>query len=224
MEILVIILILIVASPILLILFAWGAHSYEVEKAEEKRLEGRFQNAVNRLRNGDVTGILSVYNNKFDSLETQVIIKIAQTIINNNPKEIKKIAKEHPDIYSIIEPNLYNTYTNYSKYCFLNKNYLAATIWYKMAYELKQDDKTCSYLGYSYLQLQDYKNALFYLEKSIKNFFVLYNLFIITLYLKQYKEALYYFSELRKNYPSELEKKGKLLTKIPLEHLTEEIL
>ena len=160
---------------------------------------------------------------KKDSLQIKVLTQIAGVISNDHPKHIQKIAKEYPDIYSIIEPSLYNIYVNYAKALSIKEKFSSAIIWYKMAYELKQDDKICSCLGYSYLQLQDYQNALFYLEKSIKNFLVLYNLFIITLHLKQYKEALYYFSELRKNYPSELEKKGKLLTKIPLEHLTGEV-
>ena len=227
------IIIIVLLSPFMLIILLVYAemnhtkHSIEKENNSNKDRQDRaFAYALNIFTKGNFKDLEYWYGSSRD-ISIQTIVKIAQAIGNNSPATIQKIARKAPSAYLKIEPTLPEAYIICANQLFRKQNFSSAIKWYKMYYELKKDNRICSYLGFYYLRLHDYSNANLYLKEALtykKTFSVLYNLFIVNVNLKQYKEAFVYFSELRKKFSTRLEKKDKFLTKIPLEQLQEEIL
>lgn len=191
-------------------------------KQKEKRRNDRFNYQLKRFENGDFENVI-LYQKWGDG--TTVIANISEAIQNNSPKSIQIIAKENPETYSRIKPSLPNAYASYAKQLFNKKKFSSALKWFKMSYDLKQDNSLCSYLGFCYLKAGDYSNAMFYLKEALKykkTFSVLYNLLICSVHQQQYREALGYFKELKEKFATRLERKEKFLTKITLEQLAGE--
>lgn len=213
-------------SIIVFIVLKMDSEQDKREELTNKYLKG----ALNRLKRGDLRGVLLWYKEKSpsDTDPTQVVVKIAEAMQNGSPQDIKRIITLQPTaMYKTIAPSLYEAYINYARDFFTKGDYHSAQIWYQMAYEQNQDEASCFiYLGVCYLHLQDFSNAVHFFEKSLtykETFAAAYDLFLALTYSKQYNKALEIFQQLRTKFSTQLAQKKKLLTEIPLEHLTEEL-
>ena len=197
----------------------------EQNKREEKQKKW-FPHALNHLKDGNFKILVDWYKKRdgFEDSPIQIIVQIGEFMQKDSPQSIQKLTERYSVICSTIKPSLCQAYINYANRLFANRNYSSAKKWYQLAYEQETSADSCIWLGLYYLQLKDYLNAAHFLKETLrykKNFTILYNLFLVYIHLNYCKEALQIFKQLRQEYFIQLARKKKILTEIPLEHLTE---
>ena len=204
---------------------------YILYKDEEKEKQTNFEQkatsmALHYLKEGKLENLFTWYKcgKRDKGLPAQIIVKIGEAIRDDSPKKARHLTEKYAIACSGRKSSLDEAYINWANSLFNAKKYSSAQKWYQMVYEHSKNKEVLPSLGLCYFKLQNYSKAEYYLKSALeheKSFIIVYNLFLVCAQLKQYKDALKYFAELRKSFPERLSKKNKLLTEIPLEHLTE---
>ena len=179
--------------------------------------------AIWRLQQGKYEDIRKLRWECSNKNDINVIIKLANTIQENNTRQLKNLLESHPHIHIEIMEKLYDIYLKQARKYLNSKNYGISLDWYLCAFHYKETYESCCGIGICYYQLQQFGQAKNFFQKANifkQSFSSLYNLFLTNVHLEEHAEGLKIFKTLRQEFGEQLTQKNDILRIIPLKHLT----